>query len=54
MFLGAFMHMYDGSNIQKSLNFANFCASNIIQIYGAKFNSCKNYKELKDNFKLLK
>ena len=54
MFLGAFMHMYDGSNIQKSLNFANFCASKIIQIYGAKFNSYKNYKELKDNFKLLK
>ena len=54
MFLGAFMHMYDGSNIQKSLNFANFCASKIIQIYGAKFNSHKNYKELKDNFKLLK
>jgi sugar/nucleoside kinase (ribokinase family) len=51
MFLGAFMHMYDGSNPQEALNFANFCASKIIQIYGAKFNSSKSYKELKDGFK---
>ena len=45
------MHMYDGSNPQEALNFANFCASKIIQIYGAKFNSSKSYKELKDGFK---
>jgi len=54
MFLGAFMHMYDGSNAQESLNFANFCASKIIQIYGAKFNNFNSYKDLKDGFKSLK
>ena len=51
MFLGAFMHKFDGANSQEALNFANFCASKIIQIYGAKLNNSNNYQELLNNFK---
>tara|TARA_B100001564_G_scaffold359583_1_gene381941 strand:- start:343 stop:1335 length:993 start_codon:yes stop_codon:yes gene_type:complete len=51
MFLGAFMHEFNGVNSQEALNFANFCASKIIQIYGAKFGSSNNYQELLNHFK---
>ena len=52
MFLGAFMHSYDGSNTRQSLGFANFCASMVIQVYGAKLNHKDNYQKLKKDFKL--
>ena len=52
MFLGAFMHFYDDSknNIKESLSFANKCASEIIQVYGAKFEDVSNYKSLINRF----
>ena len=53
MFLGAFMHEYNGDNILESMKFANYCASKIIQIYGAKFSNPNDYKELKTEFKSL-
>lgn len=51
MFLGSFMHKYDGDNILESLSFANFSASKVIQVYGAKFNNKTNYLDLLDSFK---
>jgi len=52
MFLGSFMHKYDdGGNFLESLSFANFSASKIIQIYGAKFNNKSDYQNLLENFK---
>ena len=51
MFLGSFMHKYDDGNFLESLSFANFCASKIIQIYGAKFNNKSDYQNLLENFK---
>lgn len=52
MFLGSFMHKYDDSrNFPESLSFANFSASKIIQIYGAKFNNKSDYQNLLENFK---
>jgi len=53
MFLGAFMHKYTDSNILESMKFANYCASKIIQIYGAKFNDSNDYQELQTKFKSL-
>ena len=53
MFLGAYMHKFNGINSQEALNFANFCASKIIQIYGAKLGSSNNYQELLNNFKMM-
>ena len=53
MFLGAFMHKYIGDNVLESMKFANYCASKIIQIYGAKFSNPNDYKELKTEFKSL-
>jgi len=46
MFLGAFMHKFKSHNFLESLEFANYCASKIIQIYGAKFNNSADYIEL--------
>ena len=54
MFLGAFMHKFNGTNSQETLNFANFCASKIIQIYGAKFGNSNNYQELLNDFQSMK
>ncbi len=51
MFLGAFMHKYNGINSEEALNFANYSASKIIQVYGAKLNSKDDYKNLIDSFK---
>ena len=51
MFLGSFMHKYDDGNFLESLSFANFSASKIIQIYGAKFNNKSDYQNLLENFK---
>tara|TARA_B100000482_G_scaffold70025_1_gene49166 strand:+ start:52 stop:1047 length:996 start_codon:yes stop_codon:yes gene_type:complete len=51
MFLGSFMHKYDDGNFLESLSFANFSASKIIQIYGAKFNNKSEYQNLLENFK---
>ena len=52
MFLGSFMHKYDDDgNFLESLSFANFSASKIIQIYGAKFNNKSDYQNLLENFK---
>ena len=51
MFLGAYMHKYDGTNPQESLNFANFCSSKIIQVYGAKLGHKDNYNELLNDFR---
>ena len=51
MFLASFMHKYNGRNILESLEFANFSASKIIQIYGAKFSNKSNYQDLLKNFK---
>ena len=51
MFLGAFMHKYTDNNILESMKFANYCASKIIQIYGAKFNNSNDYKELQTEFR---
>ena len=51
MFLGSFMYKYDGGNFLESLSFANFSASKIIQIYGAKFNNKSDYQNLLENFK---
>ena len=51
MFLGAFMHAYEGSNILQSMEFANYCASKIISIFGAKFDSKDNYQNLMIDFK---
>ena len=53
MFLGAFMHKYSDTNILESMKFANYCASKIIQIYGAKFNNSNDYQELQTKFKSL-
>jgi len=53
MFLGAFMHKYADTNILESMKFANYCASKIIQIYGAKFNNSNDYRELQEKFKSL-
>ena len=50
MFLGAFMHKYDGANPEEALSFANYCASKIIQVYGAKLNHKDDYQKLMDNF----
>ena len=52
MFLGAFMHQYDNNkdNIKESLSFANMCASEIIQVYGAKFEDVSKYKTLIEKF----
>ena len=35
------------------MKFANYCASKIIQIYGAKFNNSNDYQELRKDFKSL-
>ncbi|MBT5116937.1 MAG: adenosine kinase [Gammaproteobacteria bacterium] len=51
MFLGAFMHKYKDKNILESMEFANYCASKIIQIYGAKFHNANDYKEMQNEFK---
>ena len=51
MFLGAYMHKYDGNNPQESLNFANYCSSKIIQVYGAKLSNKDNYSKLLNDFK---
>ena len=51
MFLGAYMHKYDGTNPQESLNFANYCSSKIIQVYGAKLGHKDSYNKLLDDFK---
>ena len=50
MFLGAFMHKYDGANPEEALSFANYCASKIIQVYGAKLNHKDDYQKLMDDF----
>ena len=47
MFLGAFMHYFvTYADIKKSLIFANNCASEIIKVYGAKFEEDSDYKSL--------
>jgi len=46
MFLGAFMHKFNEHNFLESLEFANHCASKIIQVYGAKFNNSSDYAKL--------
>ena len=47
MFLGAFMHCFIASDdIKKSLIFANNCASEIIKVYGAKFEKDSDYQSL--------
>ena len=46
MFLGAFMHKFKSHNFLESLEFANYCASKIIQIYGAKFHNSADYTKL--------
>tara|TARA_B100000965_G_C19601466_1_gene762961 strand:- start:6908 stop:7900 length:993 start_codon:yes stop_codon:yes gene_type:complete len=51
MFLGAFMHKYNGKNAYEAINFANLCASKIIQVYGAKLNNKKDYSDLIESFK---
>ena len=51
MFLGAYMHKYDGTNPQESLNFANYCSSKIIQVYGAKLGHKDSYSKLLNDFK---
>ena len=51
MFLGAFMHKYDGTNPEETLSFANYCASKIIQVFGAKLNHKDDYQNLIDDFK---
>ena len=52
MFLGAFMHAFDiqKNNYQDALKFANYCASKIIQIYGAKFENDTEYNNLLNTF----
>ncbi len=49
MFLGAFMHSYKLNNEFEAINFANYSASKIIQIYGAKFSNSNDYKKLLDD-----
>ena len=51
MFLGAFMHYYTASgDIEKSLEFANTCAAEIIRVYGAKFDQDSKYENLLNQF----
>ena len=46
MFLGAFMHKIKNNNFLETMMFANYCASRIIQIYGAKFSNKNDYLSL--------
>ena len=46
MFLGAFMHKIKNNNFLEAMTFANYCASRIIQIYGAKFSNKNDYLSL--------
>ncbi len=50
MFLAAYLlSKRNNKTITKSIEFANKCAGRIIQKYGAKFDSEKEYTELKSN-----
>jgi sugar/nucleoside kinase (ribokinase family) len=46
MFLGAFMHKIKNNNFLEAMIFANYCASRIIQVYGAKFSNKNDYLSL--------
>ena len=50
MFLGAFLHKFNSDDdISTSLEFANICASEIIQVYGAKFEDDQDYVNLSES-----